>query len=102
MVAVPYLTTPSISMAHETLTTKENVMLKNRLRHIARKLLILLVVAVPLLVTSTDPVGRRAVAVPCEECENLYNQCIASCEPCSSAALFFCENRYNKCVATCT
>ena len=77
-------------------------MLKNRLRRIARKLLILLVVAVPLLVTSSDPVGRRAAALPCEECENFYYQCIASCEPCSSAALLFCENRYNKCVATCT
>ena len=77
-------------------------MLKDRLRRIARKLLILLVVAVPLLVTSSDPVGRRAGTAPCEECENLYNQCIDSCEPCSSAALMFCANRYNRCIATCT
>lgn len=78
-------------------------MLENRLRRITRKLLILLVVIVALLVTSSDPVGRRAAAIPCEDCENNYNQCIASCgDPCSSAALFFCENRYNRCVATCT
>ena len=77
-------------------------MLENRLRRITRKLLILLVVTVALLVTSSDPVGRRAAALPCEQCDINYNQCINSCEPCSSAALFFCENRYNKCVATCT
>lgn len=76
-------------------------MVKGQSRALARKLFILLVLAVGLL-TAISPVGRKAVAVPCEQCEPNYLQCIASCEPCSSAALFFCENRYNRCLATCS
>lgn len=77
-------------------------MLKNHTGRFVRKLFILLVVTVPLLVTSTSPVGKKAAAIPCEECEPNYSACLASCEPCSSAALAFCENRYNRCLATCS
>lgn len=77
-------------------------MIKDHARPLARKLSILFVLAVALLVASTSPVGRKAGAVPCEQCETNYLACIASCEPCSSAALFFCENRYNRCLATCS
>jgi len=72
------------------------------LKKFVRKLFILLVVALPLLITSTSPIGKKAAAVPCEQCEPNYFQCLASCEPCSSAALAFCENRYNKCLTNCT
>ena len=77
-------------------------MLKGNARRLARKLSMLLVLAVALMVASTSPITRKAGAVPCEQCEPNYLACIASCEPCSSAALFFCENRYNKCLATCS
>lgn len=72
-------------------------------RRLVRKLLLLIVLAVALVVMSTSPVGRRAAAVPCDQCDANYEACIASCgDPCSSAALFFCQNRYNRCLATCT
>ena len=77
-------------------------MLKKHARRFVRKLFILLILTVALLVTSTSPVGRKAVAIPCEECEANYSACLSSCEPCTSAALAFCENRYNRCLATCS
>jgi hypothetical protein len=77
-------------------------MLKNHARRFIRKLFILLVVTIPLLVTSTSPVGKKAAAIPCEECESNYSACLDSCEPCTSAALAFCENRYNRCLASCS
>ena len=77
-------------------------MFKNHARRFVRKLFILLVVSVPLLITSTSPVGKKATAIPCEQCDANYASCVTSCEPCSSAALAFCENRYNRCLATCS
>ena len=74
---------------------------KGQALSLARRLSILLVLAVALL-TAISPVERKATAVPCEQCEPNYLQCLASCEPCSSAALQFCENRFNRCLANCT
>jgi hypothetical protein len=71
-------------------------------RRLVRKLFILLVMTASLVVASTSPLVKKAAAVPCEQCDINYSNCLASCEPCTSAALAFCENRYNRCLSTCT
>lgn len=78
-------------------------MLNHHRWRVVSRVFMLLILTVALLVISSDPVGKKAAArVPCEECEERYNNCVASCEPCSSAALNFCANRYNVCIANCT
>jgi hypothetical protein len=78
-------------------------MLSHHARRLARRLIILLVLAAALTATSSGPVERSALAVvPCEQCEENYNACVTSCgDPAPSACLFFCQNRYNRCLSTC-
>lgn len=76
-------------------------MLKLHVHRLTRRLFILFVLAVALLATS-NPAERKVKAfVSCAECETRYSNCLASCEPCSSAALFRCENRHESCLLTC-
>jgi hypothetical protein len=72
------------------------------LKRLARRLIVLFVLVAALVALSYNPAEQKASAVfPCEECEQRYENCLASCAPCSTAAVNQCANRYNICLANC-
>lgn len=73
-----------------------------RARRPARLLLILLVLLAALAApTSNSPVRKASAFYPCEQCDTIYDTCLANCYPCTAAQESKCEVNRNNCWAQC-